>query len=131
MKKRSFFSFLSGKKTPANEIPSSASASPATANNKKIAVSQQPAMRCRKCHDKIQKVMAGEELCGFCKEWPNISPTRMGKYNSVVEWVGLNNRKESMVKATIIHRMQLLEEDAQRICEAPVFRSLMGWNSAE
>ena len=129
MKKRTFFPFLSKKKTPVDEIPRSANESPT--KNDKVAVGQQPTMRCKKCDDKIQKVMPGEELCSFCKEWPKISPTRMGKYNSVVEWVGLNNRKESMVKATIIHRMQLLEEDAQRICEAPVFRSLMGWNSAE
>lgn len=131
MKKRTFFSFLSKKKAPRNEIPNSANASPTNTNNDKVTVSHQPTMRCKKCCDKIQKVMPGEELCSFCKEWPKISPTRMGKYNSVVEWVGLNNRKESMVKATIIHRMELLEEDAQRICEAPVFRSLMGWSSAE
>lgn len=115
--------------TQSHNTPTTAYSS--TRTKHKTSASQLPAKSCRKCNDNIQEVLSGDELCGFCKKWPEISPTRMRKYNTVIRWVGLNNRKESMVKATIIHRLDILEEDAQRICEAPVFRSLMGWNSAQ
>jgi hypothetical protein len=105
--------------------------SSSTGNKHKTSASRPPAKSCKKCDDRIQKVISGDELCGFCKQWPEISPTRMRKYNTVIRWIGLNNRKESMVKASIIHRMDIGEYGAERICESPVFRSLMGWDSGQ
>ena len=124
-KKRSFFSLFSkpSKESVASKTPRN---SGHTSPSKSVQASNVPSS-CRKCLGRSGAVFRGGTHCEFCAEWGEISMTRMNKYHSVIQWAGANNRKESMVKATLIHRLEIEEWHVEKICQAPVFRSMMGW----